>query len=62
MNSIVAYMLAETIRFNCIGESLLFGFEQYLGSFYPLLIVFSEASIVFFILWVMYKQRIFLKV
>ena len=62
MNSIVAYMLAETIRFNCIGESWLFGFEQYLGSFYPLLIVFSEASIVFFILWVMYKQRIFLKV
>ena len=31
-------------------------------SFYPLLIVFSNAAVVFFILWVMYRQRIFLKV
>ena len=62
MNSIVAYMLAETIRFGCIGESLLYGFEQYLGSFYPSLIVLGNAAVVFFILWVMYRQRIFLKV
>lgn len=62
MNSIVAYMLAETIRFGCIGESLLYGFEQYLGSFYPSLIVLANAAVVFFILWVMYRQRIFLKV
>ena len=62
LNSIVAYMLAETIRFHCIGESLLYGFEQYLGSFYVPLIVLSNTAVVFFILWVMYKQRIFLKV
>lgn len=62
LNSIVAYMLAETVRFSSIGESLLYGFEQYLGSFYSPLIVLSNAAVVFFILWVMYKQRIFLKV
>lgn len=62
LNSIVAYMLAETVRFSSIGESLLYGFEQYLGCFYSPLIVLSNAAVVFFILWVMYKQRIFLKV
>lgn len=62
MNSIVAYMLAETIRFNCVGESLLHGFEQYLGAYYPSLIALSDISIVFAILYVLYRQRIFLKV
>ena len=61
-NSIVVYMLAETISFNCIGESLLYGFSQYLGSFYHPLIVLSNVAIVYFIMWVMYKQRIFLRV
>ena len=62
LNSIVDYMLAETIRCHCIGESLIYGFEQYLGSFYVPLIVLSNAAVVFFILLVMYKHRIFLKV
>ena len=61
-NSIVVYMLAETISFNCIGESLLYGFSQYLGSFYHPLIVLSNVAIVYFIMWVMYKQSIFLRV
>lgn len=62
MNSIVAYMLAETIHFGCIGESLLYGFEQYLGAYYPSLITLSEIAIVFSILYILYRQRIFLKV
>lgn len=62
MNSIAAYMIAETIRFRSIGESLLFGFKQYIGDFYPLLIFFSEVAIVYLILWLMYKNKIFLKV
>lgn len=62
MNSIVAYMLAETIHFSCIGESLLHGFEQYLNAYYPVLISLSDIAIIFAILYVMYRQRIFLKV
>lgn len=62
MNSIVAYMLAMVVSFNCIGQSLFFGFEQYLGSYYPVLIALSNAGIIYLILWGMYKKNIFLKV
>lgn len=62
LNSIAAYMLAETVRFGSIGESLFYGLEQYLGNFYSPLLVLSNAAVVFLILWVMYKQRLFLKV
>lgn len=63
MNSIVAYMLAMTINFSSIGGSLLGGLEQYVGvSYYKVLIAISNALIVYFILWVMYKRNIFLKV
>ena len=62
MNSIAAYMLAMVVQFGSIGRSLLYGFEQYLGDFYSTLILLSNAAVVFLILWVMYRQRIFLKV
>ena len=62
MNSITAYMLGEAVRFSCVGESLLYGFEQYLGAYYPALIVLSNVAIVFTILLILYRQRIFLKV
>ena len=50
------------VQFGSIGRSLLYGFEQYLGDFYPTLLLFSNVAVVFLILWVMYRQRIFLKV
>ncbi|MCM1108208.1 MAG: hypothetical protein NC388_04010 [Clostridium sp.] len=62
MNSIVAYMLACCVRFNCIGNSLLYGLEQYIGAYYPALIAASNALLLYFILWLMYKNKIFLKV
>lgn len=62
MNSIVAYMIAMCINFQCIGQSLFFGLEQYIGSWYPVLIAASNATIIYFILWFMYKKNIFLKV
>lgn len=37
MNSIVAYMLANVVNFRCIGESLFYGLEQYMGSYYSFL-------------------------
>lgn len=62
MNSIVAYMLANVVNFSCIGESLFYGLRQYTGNFYRVLIVLSNASVIYVILWWMYKRNIFLKV
>lgn len=62
MNSIVAYMLANVINFRCIGESVLYGLEQYMGNYYSVLISASNITVVYFILWIMYRKGIFLKV
>lgn len=62
MNSIAAYMLAMCVNFSCIGHSLFHGLEQCLGAYYQVLIAISNAVIVYFILCLMYKRQIFLKV
>lgn len=60
-NSLAAYMLALCVSFNSVGTSLLFGFQQFLGDFYPVLIALCNVSLNYFILWLMYRNRIFLK-
>lgn len=62
MNSIVAYMLAMVVQFGCVSTSLLRGFEQYLGGYYSVLIAASNAAIIYFILWRLYKMKMFLRV
>ncbi len=62
MNSIFAYMLVNIVSFNSITQSLLFGFEQYIGAWYPVLIATANSATMFFILKYMYKHKIFLKV
>lgn len=62
MNSIVAYMLANVISFRCIGESVFYGLEPYIGNYYAPLIAASNALIIYVILWLLYKREIFLKV
>lgn len=62
MNSIVAYMLANVVNFGCIGGSLFFGLEPYVGRFYPVLIALSNVSIIYVILYLLYKHKLFLKV
>ena len=62
MNSITAYMLTGIISFRCIGTSLFHGLEQYIGAWYPVLIAVSNAAVIYAILWLLYKNRIFLKV
>ena len=62
MNSIVAYMLANVVNFRCIGESLFYGLEQYMGSYYSFLITLWNIGAVYVIIWFMYKRGIFLKV
>lgn len=62
MNSIVAYMLANIVNFRCIGESLFYGLEQYMGSYYSFLMTLWNIGAVYVIIWFMYKRGIFLKV
>ena len=62
MNSIVAYMLATWINFSSVSRSLFYGLQQYVGDLYPTLIALSNAVIIYLILWVMYRQKVFLKI
>ena len=62
MNSIVAYMLATCVNFSSVSRSLFYGLQQYVGDFYPALIALSNAVIVYLILWLMYRQKVFLKI
>ena len=60
MNAILAYCVGEVINFTSVSASLLVGFEG--TTYYPILIAFSNASILFAILWIMYKNKRYLKV
>lgn len=62
MNSITAYMLGECVNFRSVAASVSYGLEQYLGDYYPVWLSFCNYLIVFLILRIMYKQRIFLKI
>lgn len=60
-NSIAAYLFAHFLRFNDITGSLLYGLEQYTGTYYPLLLTLANQLIPVGILYLMYKNKIFLR-
>ena len=62
MNSIVAYMLTMCVNFSCIGHSLLHGLQPYMGEYYSVVLTLSNVGIIYFILWELYKRKIFLRV
>ncbi|MDR2894119.1 MAG: DUF5009 domain-containing protein [Alistipes sp.] len=62
MNSIMAYMLQQIIRFTSIGQSLFGGLEQYLGDWYGVLITLTNVTISFLILYWMYRKKVYLRV
>ena len=61
-NAITAYLIGELVNFRCIAASLLFGTEQYFGGWYQVLLTACNSMVIFFILKLMYKHRLFLKV
>ena len=61
MNSILAYMFIK-VNFSSVTQSVFHGTEQYLGDYYSTLIRLANVSIVFVILWLLYRKKIFLKV
>ena len=60
MNAITAYCIGEVVKFTSVSESLLHGFGGL--ACYPVIIAFADAAILFGILAVMYKNKLFLKV
>ena len=62
MNSITAYVVSHVISFRSISKSLFFGLEQYVGDYYDFLIQLINVTILFLILYILYKKRIFLRV
>ena len=62
MNSITAYVVSHVISFKSVSRSLFFGLEQYVGDYYDFLIRFSNIAILFLILYILYRNRIFLRV
>lgn len=62
MNSITAYILGEVINFRCVAASVSYGLEQYMGTYYPVWLSFCNYLIIFFILRMMFKHNVFLKI
>lgn len=62
MNSITAYVLGEVVDFRSVAASLTFGLEHLIGAeWYQVWLTFANFSIVFLILLMMYRRRIFIK-
>ena len=62
MNSILAYLIYELVDFSSVTKSIFHGMEQFMGNYYLTLIKLGNVSILFFILWLMYRKGKFLKV
>lgn len=62
MNAITAYVLSHVIDFSEIANFLLFGTEQFLGSYYEAVSILGGAAILYWLLWYMYRNGSFVKV
>ncbi len=62
MNSITAYVLGEVVNFRSIVASLSHGLENYLGEWYTIWLCFGNYLIVFTILLILYRKKIFIKI
>jgi predicted acyltransferase len=62
MNSIAVYLAVHFISFDRVADTFVFGFEQFLGVYYPVLESLTALVIIYLILYWMYKKGIFLKV
>jgi predicted acyltransferase len=60
MNAITAYVVSHVFDFSSVSESLLYSLSDH--TWYPVLIAFANGTIVFGLLLLMYRRRLFLKV
>jgi len=62
MNSIAIYMGYYMINFEGIAQNMVFGFEQFLGAYYPVLKSVTALLIIYGIMYWMYKKGTFVKI
>ena len=63
MNSITAYVLGEVVNFRSVAASLSYGLEHIIGSeWYGVWLTFANYAIVFIILLLLYRRRVFIKI
>jgi len=62
LNAIMAYMLHSVFSLDKVVKYWLHGLEQYTGNYFLFFVSMGEFAILFFIIWHMYKHKIFLKV
>lgn len=61
-NAITAYVLGEVVNFRSIVHSVSFGLEHIIGvQWYNVWLTFGNFTILFFILWAMYRNKIYIK-
>src|SRR5690606_28335261 len=62
MNAITAYVLSHVIDFKALSGNIIYGWEQYMPTFYPVLISMAGFGILYAFLWYMYRNKTFVKV
>ncbi len=62
MNAIFAYMAAHLFDWGLIADVFLKGLEKYVGSYYGFIRAIGGFSILYFILYLMYRNKIFIKI
>ena len=62
MNAITAYVLRYLVDFKALAEHVLYGWEQYIPTFYPVLLSIAGFGILYAFLWYMYRNKTFVKV
>ena len=55
-------MLGEVVNFRSVVQSVSYGLQPYLQDWYNVWLAFGNYLIIFFILRVMYKARVFVKI
>ncbi len=62
MNAIFAYCASHLFDFRLVADVFVGGLKEYTGLWYPFLRALGGFGVLYFILWLMYKYRIFIKI
>lgn len=62
VNSILAYVMSMVVDFSSISNSFLYGIEKQLGVHYSMAITSGNMLILFFVLYFLYRNNIFIRV
>ena len=61
-NAITAYCIGEVISFRSVVHSLTYGLEHIIPSWYPFILTLGNVSVLFLILYILYRSKIMIKI